>query len=70
MNCPRAERSFRSGQHGRKRQDILATTGRLFCRDGFGRTGIDRPMARAGGALGTFYRKSRRQDEVVAGAAA
>lgn len=51
-----------------KRQDIAAAADRLFYREGFAGTGIDRLAGEANVALGTLYRHFKGRSEVVVGA--
>lgn len=53
-----------------KRQDIAAAADRLFYREGFAGTGIDRLAGEANVALGTLYRHFKGRSEVVVGALA
>jgi AcrR family transcriptional regulator len=58
----------RPGQRLTKRDQLLETAWRLFYRDGYHATGIDRILADAGVAKMTLYKHFRSKEELILGA--
>lgn len=48
-----------------KREQLIEAATRLFCRDGFHATGIDRILAEAGVAKMTLYKNFRSKDDLI-----